>query len=207
MYNYLTLGYDCSPAAALRNLDLRKFALPLDWVVSDINIIEKCLKDDFSLFHKNLKFNFNKSRLIDEYGFQFPHDYPRTNTNIKDLSNNIGDGIFAEENIIVDNWIEYYNIVYEKYKRRIERFRNIIKDPKPIIILCRYNIYDAIKLQILFIKIYGRDDVYIVNSCNKSFEKKNLICINTEINKIWNDTNIWKLGIDKIISSFNSIGP
>ena len=36
-FNYLTIGQDCSPAAALRNLNLRDFALPFDWVVSNIN--------------------------------------------------------------------------------------------------------------------------------------------------------------------------
>ena len=40
-YNYLTIGYDCSPAAALRNLNLREFALPFDWVVSNVTILEE----------------------------------------------------------------------------------------------------------------------------------------------------------------------
>ena len=33
-FNYLTIGYDCSPAGALKVLNLREFALPFDWVVS-----------------------------------------------------------------------------------------------------------------------------------------------------------------------------
>lgn len=36
-FNYLTIGNDCSPAAALKNLNLREFTLPFDWVVSNIN--------------------------------------------------------------------------------------------------------------------------------------------------------------------------
>ena len=39
--NYLTLGYDCSPAGALKNLNLREFALPFDWVVSNVTILEE----------------------------------------------------------------------------------------------------------------------------------------------------------------------
>jgi hypothetical protein len=60
MYNFLTLGYDCSPAAALRNLELREHALPFDWVVSNVNSIHKCIEENFSRFHRNLSFNHNK---------------------------------------------------------------------------------------------------------------------------------------------------
>ena len=47
MYNFLTIGYDCSPAAALRELNLRNEALPFDWVVSNISSLEKCFQDNF----------------------------------------------------------------------------------------------------------------------------------------------------------------
>ena len=92
-FNYLSIGYDCSPAAALKGLKLREYALPFDWVVSNVNSLELCFSSDFNFFHKNLIFNNNKTRLIDSYGFQFPHDYP-----LNDMSNNednIGEGVFA----------------------------------------------------------------------------------------------------------------
>ncbi len=79
MYNFLTIGNDCSPAAALRDLNLRKFALPFDWIKINITHLEKCLEDNFINFHCNLKLNKNKSRLIDTYDFEYPHDYPLTN--------------------------------------------------------------------------------------------------------------------------------
>lgn len=41
-FNYLTIGYDCSPATALRNLNLREFALPFDWIVSKISSLDNC---------------------------------------------------------------------------------------------------------------------------------------------------------------------
>ena len=78
----MSLGYDCSPAATLRNLDFRTEALPFDWVVSDLQILIKCIDDNFDNYHKNLYFNNRRSRLIDSYGFQFPHDYPFDNNNI-----------------------------------------------------------------------------------------------------------------------------
>jgi hypothetical protein len=86
MYNFLTIGYDCSPAATLRTLNLREFALPFDWVISSITSIQKCFEDNFIKFHTNLKFNDKKQKLIDSYGFEFPHDYPRNN---KDKDQNI----------------------------------------------------------------------------------------------------------------------
>jgi len=199
--NYLTLGYDCSPAAVLRNLNIRKFALPFDWVVSDVNILEKCFEDNFSKFHKNLKFNYNKTRLIDEYGFQFPHDYQLNNmTNIN--NNNVGEGIFGEEknNFITDNWINYYDVVLEKYNRRIERFKIIVNDINPIIVLCRYNTKQVFKLQEIFLKYFNKQNVYFLNSSNQVFEKSKIKNIYTEKNGEWNNTNIWKQGLLSIIS-------
>lgn len=197
--HYLTLGHDCSPAAALRNLNLREFALPFDWVVSNISILERCFEDNFSKFHKNLKFNGSKTRLIDEYGFQFPHDYPLSNSNIN--IDNIGEGVFGEENgkFISDKWINYYDDVLVKYNRRIERFNNIINDQNPIIVLCRYNTNDVLNLQQLFLKYYKKENVYFINSSNEIFETDKIKNINTEQNNVWNDVNIWKPCVDNII--------
>jgi hypothetical protein len=200
MYNFLTLGYDCSPAAALRSLNLREFALPFDWVISNIRILELCFKDNFENFHKQLYFNHNKTRMIDYYGFEFPHDYPLT-----DISNNefVGEGIFGEENgkCITDNWKNYYNIVKSKYDRRIERFLNIMNDDKPIIILSRYNANEVIKLQSLLKKYYNKTNIIFINSSTQSFEIKNIINIYTEKNGIWNDSIIWTETINKVIQS------
>jgi hypothetical protein len=199
-YNYLTVGYDCSPAAALRSLNLREFALPFDWVVSNVNILERCFQNNFENFHKNLVLNCKKTRLIDNYGFQFPHDYPLNDMNNID-EKSFGEGVFGEENgkFITDNWTDYYNIVLDKYNRRIERFKNIINDKKPIIVLCRYNILDVFKLQDLFMKYYNIENVYFVNSSDETFENERIINIYTEKNNVWNDVNIWKQGIDDII--------
>ena len=198
-FNYLTIGYDCSPAAALKGLDLREFALPFDWVVSNIKVLQKCFENNFEDFHKNLTFNFNKTRLVDHYGFQFPHDYPLTN--MTNFENNVGEGVFGEERgkFISKNWFHYYQAVLDKYNRRVERFKNIINDTKPIIVLCRYNTKDVLELQELFIKYFKNNNIYFVNSCNELFENDNIKNIYTEKDNKWNDINIWKEGIDDII--------
>jgi hypothetical protein len=198
-FNYLTIGYDCSPAAALKGLNLREFALPFDWTVSNIKVLQMCFENKFKDFHTNLTFNYNKTRLIDHYGFQFPHDYPLKN--MTNFENNIGEGVFGEENgnCITENWYNYYSIVLNKYNRRIERFNNIINDTKPIIVLCRYNTKDVLELQKLFIKYYKNNNIYFVNSCNELFENDYIKNIYTEKENKWNDINIWNEGISNII--------
>jgi hypothetical protein len=200
--NFLTIGWDCSPAAALRNLNLRDIALPFDWVVSNISALQNCFETNFENFHKNLVLNYNKTRLIDHYGFQFPHDYPLSH--MKDFeNNNIGEGVFGEENgkFITDNWSNYYDIVLDKYNRRIERFKNIINDTKPIIVLCRYSTKDVLQLQKLFINYYKLKNIYFINSSNELFENDNIKNINTEKNNVWNDVNIWNECVDYIIKN------
>ena len=200
-FNYLTIGFDCSPASALRNLNLRESALPFDWVISNISALQKCFETDFENFHKKIVLNYNKTKMMDHYGFQFPHDYPLSH--MKDFENNIGEGVFGEGTgmFITDKWPDYYDIVLDKYNRRIERFKNIVNDPKPIIVLCRYSTKDVLQLQKLFLKYYKLKNIYFVNSSNELFENDNIQNINTEKNNVWNDVNIWNEGIDYIIKN------
>ena len=115
MVHFLTMGYDCSPAAVLINLNLRPHALPFDWTQCNIESIHKCFADDFAKFHTNLRFNHMQSRMIDVYGIQFPHDYPFENSD-NDV-NDVGEGKFGEEKEkekgIIQNWYEYYDTVKE----------------------------------------------------------------------------------------------
>lgn len=199
--NFISIGSDCSPAAAQRSLQLRNTALPFDWIVSNINAVEKCFNTDFKDFHKNLRLNSSKSRLIDSYGFLFPHDYPRTKT-VEFNETCIGDGVYKEEagTYIVPNWIIHHDTVLKKYERRIERFRNVIRDSKPLIILCRYNSSsDIIKIQNLLLKNYGVKKAYCVNSSSECFENDTIINIYTEKNNKWNDSSVWLDGINRII--------
>jgi len=202
-YNYLSLGYDCSPASALRTLNLRDYALPFDWISSSTQILKKCLETNFENFHKNIYINKTHTRIIDSYGFEYPHDYPLITSN--DFQNQIGEGIFDEGvgKVICSNWQDYHNIVLDKYNRRIERFRNIIKDNKPIIVLCRYYTHDVIELQKIFMEVYNIDNIYFVNSSYDEFENDKIKNVYTEKNNIWNESNLWKQGIDDIILKIN----
>jgi len=200
MYNFLTVGSDCSPASALRQLKLREFALPFDWVHSrHIESIEKCFADNFSKYHTNLRLNRTRTRLIDEYGFEFPHDYPRED--VSNNADNVGEGVFAEDKntYIVHNWSNYYDIVKEKYNRRIERFLKIINDQKPIIILCRWNTNEVIRLKGMFEKYYNKTNIIFINSSSQPYVTETIINCYTERNNIWNEAQIWKENIDKFL--------
>jgi hypothetical protein len=195
-YNFMTLGHDCTTASALKCMGLRKFALPFDWVVLSMAAIERCFQEDFKFFHENLRLNETKTRVIDEYGIAYPHDYPqRANTQ----SEHIGEGLFGEQvgETIVDNWEDYREMVKEKYNRRIERFRNIVKDPKPIILLCRYYPEDVLKIQTFFIKYYNKSNIFFINSYSEEFSF-NMRNINPEKNGLWNEAAIWKEAVQEL---------
>jgi len=84
-FEYVPLGNSCSPAAAVQTLEIRKFALPFDWVMSTYNGICQCINEDFKNFHKHLRVESNKSRIVDYYNISFPHDYSTTTTIPDDL--------------------------------------------------------------------------------------------------------------------------
>ena len=197
--NYMSLGYDCSPAATLRNLDFRTEALPFDWVVSDLQILINCIDDNFDNYHKNLYFNNRRSRLIDSYGFQFPHDYPFDSNNIDDSK--IGEGIFGEEldKQIIDNWSEYHEMVLEKYKRRIERFYNYLGSNNPLIILCRgYPVNNINSFGSYLANKFKKNNIYFVISSKEIFKGNNIITCDTEKNGSWNDASLWSEAINSI---------
>jgi hypothetical protein len=199
MVHYITVGHDCSPAAALRNLALREHALPFDWVVSSIDRLQACFQDQFRQYHTQLRLNSNRSRMIDAYGFEFPHDYPLQA--IDDRTDLVGEGVFGEEHghCIIDGWSMYYDTVLEKYKRRIERFQTIMKDPTPLIVLCRYNRNDIFRLKELLLTYYQKE-VYIISSTTDYIDDPTIITVHTEQHGIWNDTTVWKEALDTMIA-------
>ena len=157
--NYISLGYDCSTASILRELGLRKFALPFDWIRSSCLSIYVCIEDGFSQFHQNLKLSSSRTYLYDTYGFEFCHDYPT----ISD-SSVPGEGIIGESRI-ADDWEIHSDTVLEKYKRRIERFHNILRSPEPIIALFFGNTSDVYMLKAALLEAYNKTNIiYVVNS-------------------------------------------
>ena len=161
-YNFITLGFNCAPAIILKELGLRRCSLPFDWVVTNNMQIINCIEDDFQKFHKNLEFTLNNHWFIDDYGIQYPHDYP-----------------VDEDDVIVSNWKDFHQDVIYKYKRRIERFKTILTSPTPIISLYLGPIKYALKLKKYIDNKYNKNLIFIVATYEKNLPyMDNVIIVN-----------------------------
>ena len=198
--NYISLGTDCSCAAALRNLGLRDYALPFDWVSSEPNKIYTCIMDDFNQFHRNLTLNSQNTRVIDEYGLEFPHDYP---TSSEDL--NVGEGVIGEAKII-DGWEKCHDLVLEQYKRRIERFKGIFSSAEPVVALYRGNPSDLYFFRSAFLEKYNKTNIVYVVSSTVPYDSEDTIVCNTEETGKWNLSDIWSDAILKAKERINGLG-
>lgn len=208
-YSLIGIGHDCSPAAALRSMGLRQEAYPFDWVQTHSVGLRQCISDDFLYFHRNLRLMDHRRRMIDHYGFQYPHDYPivelEGEQDQKDQNEKVGEGIFTEEmsRPIVSHWSTYYDLVKEKYDRRIQRFRQVFSGTKPIILFSRYPDADARVILTWFREFYQRNDIYMINSAADGGQGVVNGCITvwTEQDGIWNHAERWKEGLDALIHS------
>lgn len=216
--DFMPLGHDCSPASALRSLGFRNFALPFDWVVSNPRAVQQCLRDDFAQYHTDISLTHGGTQLTDAYGFRFPHDYPFIDMDGE--QGEIGEGCYGvmHGRVIAPNWRTHYPMVKEKYNRRVVRFRELLSHSTdvPLIILCRYNAYDA---NMLYHMIHERcaqgRQVYMINwrvrakfeELRKPPQNNDMIMhINPQQNGIWNDTLIWKHAIDGVLSQECNMG-
>ena len=161
---YITLGWDCSPATALRNLQLREYALPFDWIRSNAEILCKVIENNFEGFHEHLKVSENMQFIIDGYGLNYPHDYPTIKQTYVVTPDEIErDNIL--ENDIVSDWEKHIPIIQEKYKRRIERFHSIMNSDEPVIALFSGEIHNIQVFKDTFKQKYNKVNIsYVVLS-------------------------------------------
>lgn len=176
---YISLGYDCSPALALKELKLRDMAYPFDWLQMATHKLKKCLETDFSLFLSNPRL-LNGTRIYDSYGIQYPHDLP--NNNIGKPTNEV-----ELKQVLPD--------IIAKYKRRIDRFRKVI-DTEDIIFVSRS--HDPIILYDIITKLYPKLRFVIVSaSLPPIHPNPRVICCSPDKKDDWNNAAIWKEAIDK----------
>jgi len=208
---YFSLGWDCSPATALRNLQLREYALPFDWIRSNAEILCKVIENNFNGFHESLKLSENKQFIIDSYGLNFPHDYPTIKQNSISLTDEI------DETVLISEWEKYVPVIQEKYKRRIERFHSIMNSEEPLIALYSGCISDIQLFKDIFKTRYNKTNIFYVvlsEECVTDDKKQELLenhktslCEPEEILVDENDNmfvdklaqaKLWKAAIDKI---------
>lgn len=132
--SYITLGETCAPAAALRNLNLRNYALPFDWIRSSANQLCEVISSDFKGFHDNLRLSESRNTVYDSFNLEFPHDYPTLKQPIANINEEDENGGIHED-AIIESWEDTIPQVKEKYRRRIERFQLIMKSEEPVIAL------------------------------------------------------------------------
>lgn len=127
----ISLGSTCSIAFNIEKYGLRRFALPFDWLRTDMVSIIDCLEDQFNSFN-----NWNKAERSPESMANFPvfdpdtESYPKENGNVAMLYIN-GYGMKSFHDFDGDN----LEIVKEKYKRRIERFITLLQSDNHILFI------------------------------------------------------------------------
>ena len=185
---YITIGTDCAPAAALRNLSLREFALPFDWVQMQPDQLCRILYNNFKGYHENL--TLCGSRIQNGYGVYFPHDFPtieRTEIYINEEADVGG----IPEKTIAPGWERHIPAVQEKYARRIERFHSILSSNAPIIALYRGSINHIPMIKEAFSQRYNKQNIVYVVATKELSSDAAVIACDTEAKGVWNDLTIW----------------
>uniref|UniRef100_A0A6C0HL20 Papain-like cysteine peptidase n=1 Tax=viral metagenome TaxID=1070528 RepID=A0A6C0HL20_9ZZZZ len=128
---YISLGCDCSVAYNMKQLGLANESLPFDWIRCKIENIIHILKDDFADFVnldlidvKPQNVNNFKSEVNGEVNGEVNSDASVTTSHYK-LVHKKYKYIMPHE--FVGDFIDY-DIWHDKYLRRIERFRTILKN-------------------------------------------------------------------------------
>ena len=106
--NCISLGWFCGTAGSMAKLGLRSFSGPFDWYFSNYESVIKMIDTEFDDFLniRNLQVNpQNPKRFNDlKYDFEYIHD-------------------------VTDDFYKEYDIIHEKYLRRIKRFLRSINEP------------------------------------------------------------------------------
>ena len=209
-FTFISIGYDCSAAGALRELGLRQEAYPFDWVQSGGEAIRQCLTERFARFHTEVRLMEHGRRVVDAYGIEYPHDYPVRDRD-KDEVTHMGE-TGHDENMymevlgkpIVPEWSAYLDVVREKYGRRIRRFLSAMENrEKPVIVFSRYRDEHARELLWWLRAHYEREDIYMVNTWVEESGRavEGCITVHTERNGMWNETTVWREGLEGLLAS------
>ena len=119
----------------MKKFELRKFSLPFDWIsIKNIHVIINILNDDFKSFidksnwllqKQSSHFNFFQDNKED-FNAHTGLDGKGVPLSLIRVSHKIYDLYLPHEAV---NYEIDLDLVIEKYKRRIERFRDLLKNP------------------------------------------------------------------------------
>ncbi len=148
--HFISLGEDCSVAAACRLLQYKDASYPLDWSVSKIEKIYEAFENKFNNFFMEDKITFCSKKYI------------------KDINNYI----YYYHDIKYDDFINNKDLTIEKYNRRCNRIKNLLNSNKTILFIRKSNtdtINDIIKLKNIIIKSYPNLNFNILFITNKEY--------------------------------------
>lgn len=201
---YISLGPNCIPAFHLKNMKLRKEALPFDWMLLNhmegIDYINNLILTNFDNYLKDLIYN-EKNKVISKH-------YPKMVFFHHDLILNVSHTISKYDENNKDKLIDIF-------KRRANRFQDIIKMDKKILFiyalpLSSYKKSNNLELEMFwksinfFMNIIGKKELLLLIYNDKDFnldENFNNININrlyikkfiknVQISKLWGDSKDW----------------
>ena len=66
-YQLFPLGYRCSSAGILKQLQLKTESYPFDWLVSRLPVIQHCLETNFQYFIEDISNNYAQYKTITQH--------------------------------------------------------------------------------------------------------------------------------------------
>lgn len=149
------IGQQCTIGFALREYGIREAAYPFDWIICFHDSLIRCLKEDFEHFFdpKSLTLYHNGKAVVDHYGHVFGHDLPTVSHAVESETGEV----YIPEGSLRSDWQDYIPAVYEKYQRRIARFRKALEGTNHIYLIrhvLELTPNDALEIQQLIQKHY-----------------------------------------------------
>lgn len=157
----IPLGATCSIAYQLRKFGKRKKAYPFDWVrINNLAVVTNLIESDFTSFFDRDSFKFN----------EISNRFLVKNEMKSYLYQNRFCRFFHEFDNYIDD-LSFYDFE-QKYKRRIQRLSNTIKNTKKILFI-REEIGNLSRNKI-------KNFISLINKINSNLEWKLKIIVNKE---------------------------
>ena len=182
-----SIGFRCSTAAILKQIEMKTESFPFDWLVSDLSVIRHCIETDFSEFtnQKNYERRYtNTYEMADSKENFICDEHLMVNTYYQPL-----EIMNAENTYKYKLAMNHHNILelkdMEYYNRCIERFRSLLNcDNNKIYIHIRHLVtsekYETEKDEIL--KEFIDFDDFITSSFKGSLKGIYFILIKDKLN-------------------------
>ena len=189
-FKVINLGENCSSRAVLERYGIKEESFPFDSVITPIDSLLQCLRDDFANFvtPEHFKLYFDKHSPVNKYGIVLAHSFP-----IIDLQDNTPqltceqifkmsgmvpydvkhtlehDKVQRPRQMISPKWREILPEVAEKYRRRITRMRECCQgEGKVYFFRCNdLSKETAIQLVSILDRLYPRLNYTVIAVCNR----------------------------------------